>query len=147
MSGANKPIELNFKENFASIDKDGDGLITRDDLIAHLKALDEPPTESQLGRLMSEVVTDDNGMIDYAAFLAITTKQIRYAELVDEVKNIFAMLDHDGDGFITPDELRRMMPMVNENASDQEVEDMIKVADIDGDGRVSLDEFVQMLTK
>ena len=57
------------------------------------------------------------------------------------------MLDADGDGFISPAELRRMMPIVDENVSDDEVDEMIRVADANGDGKVSYEEFVTLIMK
>lgn len=43
----------------------------------------------------------------------------------------------DGDGFISPPELRYVMTNLGEKLTDEEVNDMIKEADLDGDGLVN----------
>lgn len=150
MSGDNKLSEqqiARFKATFASIDSDGDGRITRDELAAHLRTLEQCPPDDALGRMIGEAIGPDDGPIDYPGFLSAMAHQLRYGDLIDEIKQIFHMLDKDGDGFITPAELERMMPLVNEDLSKEEIREMIQVADANGDGKVSLDEFVQLVVQ
>jgi len=44
---------------------------------------------------------------------------------------------HDGNGFISPAELRHVMTNLGEKLTDEEVDEMIREADIDGDGKVN----------
>ena len=122
------------KEAFAALDDDGDGLITRDDLVAFLRHMDNGPGEAELDRIVGEADPEGRGVLDYAAFVSALTYQMRYDDLVAEIRNIFSMLDGDKDGFITANEFRRMMPIVNESASAKEIEEMLSAADADSDG-------------
>ncbi|GJM96414.1 hypothetical protein PR202_ga13245 [Eleusine coracana subsp. coracana] len=63
----------------------------------------------------------------------------------EELRESFKLFDADQNGYISADELRRMMENLGEKLTDKEVEDMIREADKDGDGLVSYEEFKQMM--
>lgn len=48
-----------------------------------------------------------------------------------------AVFDKDGNGFITPSELRLAMSDLGENLTDKQLQDMVIAADLDGDGRIN----------
>ena len=54
-----------------------------------------------------------------------------------ENRETFLVFDKDGDGYITKDELRKVMSLLNEKLTDAELDEMITEADEDGDGRVN----------
>ena len=54
-----------------------------------------------------------------------------------ENRETFLVFDKDGDGYITKDELRKVMSLLNEKLTDAELDEMILEADEDGDGRVN----------
>ena len=56
------------------------------------------------------------------------------------------VFDRDGNGFISPAELRHVMTNLGEALTDEEIDDMIRAADIDGDGQVNFEEFRIMMT-
>ena len=49
------------------------------------------------------------------------------------------LLDNDGDGYITPAELRLLMSNMGDDLHDEEIHEMIKVVDQDGDGKVNFE--------
>ena len=51
--------------------------------------------------------------------------------------NCFRVFDKDGDGYISPAELRHVMANLGEKLTEDEVEEMIREADQDGDGKVN----------
>ena len=148
MSEAKKLTEqqlTEYQEIFASLDTDGDGEISRDQLVVFLRGLDPAPTHAELDRLVAEADPNRIGHLDYTAFLSAMAYRMRYDDLVDEIRNLFSMLDTDGDGFITAAEFKRMMPIIHEAATSGEIEEILRVADSDADGRVSFDEFVRLI--
>jgi len=62
----------------------------------------------------------------------------------EELLSAFKVFDKDGNGFISPTELRRIMMNLGETLTDEEVDEMIRGADMDGDGQINYEEFVTM---
>jgi hypothetical protein len=64
----------------------------------------------------------------------------------ESIIEAFRVFDRDGNGFISPAELRHVMTNLGEALTDEEIDDMIRAADIDGDGQVNFEEFRIMMT-
>ena len=60
-------------------------------------------------------------------------------DLTDD--QMFKIFDKNGDGFISSDELKKLMITFGEDLSDAKVNELIKEADTNGDGRVTFEEF------
>ena len=54
---------------------------------------------------------------------------------------MFKIFDKNGDGFISCDQMQKLMVTFVEDLSDAEVTELIKEADKDGDSRVTLEDF------
>ena len=65
----------------------------------------------------------------------------------EEIQETFRVFDIDGNGLISPAELKQALANLGDDLTDEEVEEMIREADIDGDGQVSFDEFHTMMTE
>ena len=57
------------------------------------------------------------------------------------------IFDKDGDGFITPQELRSVMTQMGEPVTHDEVDAIVKEADTDGDGNINYAEFFTMFNR
>ena len=55
----------------------------------------------------------------------------------DDLSQAFAMMDQNGDGFLTKDEIKAGLIKAGEPISDATVEEMLKAADQNNDGKVS----------
>ena len=55
------------------------------------------------------------------------------------------ILDHDGNGYISADELRAIMSNLGEELSEEEINEIVQEADIDGDGQIDYEEFSMWL--
>ena len=60
-------------------------------------------------------------------------------DLTDD--QMFKIFDKNGDGFISSDELKKLMITFGEDLSDAKVNELIKEADSNGDNRVTFKEF------
>ena len=63
----------------------------------------------------------------------------------DEIHALFRVLDQDGSGTISADELMLVMTYDGEKITVKEVEELIREADSDGDGEINLEEFVMIV--
>ena len=134
-----------FKEAFSLFDKDGDGAITSKELGTVMRSLGQNPTEAELQDMIHEVDADGNQLIDFAEFLAMMARRMKDSEGEDEIREAFRVFDKDGNGFISPAELRHVMTNLGEKLTDEEIDEMIREADTDGDGQVNYEEFVTIM--
>lgn len=63
----------------------------------------------------------------------------------EELAQIFNMFDLDGNGLISPEELKEVMHKLGESLTDAEIVTMIKKADKDFDGQINFEEFKTIL--
>ena len=67
------------------------------------------------------------------------------ADKKDEFREAFEVMDTDGDGYISADDLKKVMDKLGSNLGKEDIEEMIKVADKNGSGKVNLDEFLGIM--
>merc|ERR1712093_812979 len=131
-----------FKDAFTLFDKDNDGVVTAKELSTVLKSLGHSPTEQELGEMIASVDTDGNGQIDFSEFLTMMARRMSEVQGEDDdLRAAFKVFDKDGNGFISPQELRQVMIKLSE----EEIDSMIREADSNGDGQVDFEEFARMM--
>lgn len=62
----------------------------------------------------------------------------------EEIQEAFNTFDFDGNDFISGEEIRRVMDMIGEYVTDEEIDEMIRMLDRDGKGQVGYHEFFKM---
>jgi len=134
-----------FKEAFALFDKDGDGLLSANEVGTVMRSLGQNPTEAELQDMINEVDQDGSGTIDFPEFLTLMARKMQDSDSEEEIKEAFRVFDKDGNGFISAAELRHVMTNLGEKLTDEEVDEMIREADVDGDGQINYEEFVKMM--
>lgn len=130
-----------FRQAFDIMDRNQDGVITVDDLNAVMRAIGQSPTHAELQDMIREVDADGNENIDFTEFLALMSRQMRQSDIEDELREAFRVFDHDGDGFITAQELRSLLISLGLESSPEIIRRMIGEADRNHDGKVDFGEF------
>lgn len=59
----------------------------------------------------------------------------------------FALVDTDGDGLISAQELASLMRNLGDQTTDEEAAEVVRAMDSDGDQRISLEEFARYLSR
>lgn len=134
-----------YREVFSLFDKIGDGTITAQYIGTVMRSFGANPTEGELKEMVNEVDVDGIGKIDFADFLTMMAKTVKYTDSEEEIREAFRTIDKYGNGFISAAELRHVMTNLGEKLSEEEVDEMIKEADPDSDGQINYEEFVTML--
>ena len=134
-----------LKEEFDKIDVNKDGEISKDELIKYLEKL--YPYQEAVERaddIFKEIDFNHDGCINFSEFI---TANFKKDKLLSEktLQKTFNLLDLDGNGFITLDELKESMPI--EITSKLEWRELIEEVDKDGDNQISFEEFKEMMQK
>lgn len=130
-----------FRQAFDIMDRNGDGVITVDDLASVMRAIGQSPTANELQDMIREVDADGNDSIDFTEFLALMSRQMRQSDIEDELREAFRVFDRDSDGFITSQELRSLLISLGLESSAEIVRRMINEADKNRDGKIDFSEF------
>jgi len=134
-----------LKETFQSLDKNGDGSITFEELKAGLAHKENAET---LINLLKSADTDNSGAIDYTEFIAATLDAQTYMRN-DYLRTAFEMFDRDGSGSIDKNELCQILQGEGMEGlvPKDELMRYIQEVDNDGDGEIDFDEFLVMMEK
>lgn len=128
--------ELN--DLFLGIDKDGDGMVSADELRQALAGKWSP---DQIQRLV-EVLIGDSGAVAYDEFMGqlIASKAPQEKQLL---QSIFAEADADMNGYINQYELGLLMkrPAVEKVLGGKRPADVMQLMDPSGTGRISFEDF------
>ena len=142
-----------IKTQFLSLDEDGSGELSIDELSSILKDPKLKMTPEDVNHLMTEFDIDGSGTINVCEFLILMSKRKnrkmihRAIILRTSIRKAFKEMDLDGNGFITRKEFKCVMKKQSAKYTEAQMNAMIKEADTNGDGKIDYDEFVVCMTK
>ncbi|XP_060168852.1 putative calcium-binding protein CML19 [Lycium barbarum] len=67
------------------------------------------------------------------------------SDINSELGRVFTYFDEDGDGKVSPAELRRCMKAVGGELTEKEAEMAVRLSDSDGDGLLGLEDFTKLM--
>ncbi|KAK1313851.1 putative calcium-binding protein CML41 [Acorus calamus] len=133
-----------LRQVFDYLDKNRDGKISVDELVALYKAMGEEgdSAEEEAKAAMKCIDSDCDGLLDYESFVSLMMEgddaDLRAAfEAFELVK---------GSGCITPDGLRRALQRLGDVKTHEECAAMIRAFDVDGNGVLDFHEFRRMMS-
>ncbi|KAK7308672.1 hypothetical protein VNO77_42292 [Canavalia gladiata] len=137
----NEELEHVFKK----FDVNGDGKISASELGSIMRNLGQATSEEELDKMIHEVDSDGDGHISLEEFIELNTKGVDPDEVLENLKDAFAVFDIDGNGSITAEELHMVMVSIGDECSMDECRKMIDGVDSDGDGMINFEEFRMMM--
>ncbi|CAD8061662.1 unnamed protein product [Paramecium primaurelia] len=140
MTNAEKEGLLN---EFKKIDKDGNGQISKDELLqVYLKQYDEIKAKQMVDDIFDKVDTNKSGFVDFTEFITSAANEEKLLNK-QRLQQAFNMFDTNGDGQISRDELQEIMGGIDDNLW----KEILSMCDSDGDGQISQQEFIEFLVK
>jgi len=145
-SGLTEEQLQELRDGFNSVDEDGGGTLSHDEVHRFLTQLGQTCTMEEVKAMIKEVDTDGNGEIDFDEFTILMQKALENVDPEEELKWAFSLFNSSGSGAITPEELMdTFMAELGEAVSTDEAKAMLEAADADGDGHVSLEDFISLV--
>lgn len=123
-----------------SLDVDGDGAITVEEMRSGMKRLGSTLNQEELDAMIKDMDVDGSGTIDYEEFITATLN-LATLEKEELLKKAFEHFDADGSGYITMDELEAALKELGMD----DIKDILEKVDTDGDGQIDYEEFVNMM--
>ena len=135
-------------KQFQEWDTNGDGVLSRDEIIEGYRKTYGAVDENEIDNIMKSIDLDGNGVIDYNEFLSSAFNRDKIMSK-DNLELTFKAFDSDGSGKISADELMHIFMKGDKsgNLNKEIFEQMVKDADENGDGEISFDEFKHIMTK
>ena len=143
---------------FVSLDKDSDGIISKEDLLIGLNKIMTPKEAEDEANIILNNIHCKNGEINYDDFIKASVNK---EDLIND-KNltiIFKLIDKDHSGRVSKEELKQFFLA---NKEDEELKKFLELQkknkndiftqfidelDISGDGMLNLKEFKQLMVK
>lgn len=132
-----------LKTVFRSIDLNGDGMISKEELSFAYKSAGIELNNQDLDKIIKAIDFDHNGMIDYEEFIRISLPQ---ESLFTEVnlKTAFDMFDTDKNGTISQSEIKSALGM-DANVDDSVIKELLLEIQNTGDEEITYDQFKHIL--
>ena len=139
-----KEESKNMYDNFKKIDKNGDGRLSKEELLeSYMKIMKKDKAIEEVTHIMELVDTNGSGFIDYSEFITACVKK-DHLITNHNLEIAFKTFDTDGSGKITVEELRNCLGATAES-SEELMKLLVGQIDKNGDGVIDLVEFKQMM--
>merc|ERR1711879_867389 len=126
---------------FQTMDLNGDGRITEDELYQALHAMDGNLTRKDCHGIMQSVDANSNGVLEYDELLSsrINRKLISKEE---RMRKVFRCLDVDGSGSLTAQEIQGALMSIHDGIDIKKCQELLQEADTNGDGVIDYEEWI-----
>ena len=143
-----QPTTTDFRPAFEILDTDCDGKISRDDLRSFYAANCGGISggDDAIGAMISVADTNMDGFVEYDEFERVVSGNGEKKPLgCGAMEDVFKVMDRDGDGKLSHQDLKNYMAWAGFPATDEEISAMIKLGGGDQNGGVSFDGLVRLL--
>ncbi|XP_062108811.1 calcium-binding protein CP1 [Humulus lupulus] len=124
---ANTTTVSGFRSAFEVLDTDRDGKISREDLRAFYAGFSSSGAdESKIISMMKAADSNQDGFVEFDEFERVLgcTNRLRGGGLMEEA---FKVMDKDGDGWLSHQDLKSYMEMAGFPTGDEEIKAMISL--------------------
>lgn len=136
---ATDKIKKQASDLFATLDKNGDGKVSLEELKDGMSDNGIVLNDQELHLILSQIDNNDTGFIDFNEFMtAFINKNIEFTK--ENLESTFAIFDADGNGEITTSELKKIL-----GQTESEWASTIKEIDENKDGKIDIKEFKNLL--
>lgn len=140
----NKDQEASVRATFDKFDKNGDGIVDKDELYEAIHEIDPRMTEEDAQRIIAACDFNVDGGLDLDEFLGARIC-MKIGEKEERLKKLFKCLDLDDSKYLTADEIIAALESIKGSGIPEvEAQELIKSVDQNGDGKIDYEEFLRM---
>jgi len=135
-----------LQKTFLSLDKDGNGVLTKEELVEGYKKvfIDRANSELEILKIVDEVDINHSGYIDFTEFIVAAMNREKLLSQ-KKLEQAFHLFDQDNDGYITRAELANVMGGID--MDDEQWKKLVEEVDTNKDGKISQEEFTNLLMR
>ena len=134
-------VKYGFEELFKRADKNQDGIVSTEECAAILESIFGKLPRKRIHKMVNDTDLNKDGNIDYQEFTKMLQKRARKNKFL----KAFQLLDCNGDGKISKDEIKSVIKQCGGTLFDEEIEKTIEDVDKDGDGYLNYNEFLNIM--
>jgi len=131
-----------FKEAFAMIDTNRDGIIDVEDLRSIWTNLGREPDT----KVLEEMLAESPGQLNFTHFLTLFGEKMHGTDSESTLRDAFIMFDEDGKGKLNEEYVKDLLTNVGDQYSKDEIKQVWKEAPIEG-GMLDYLKFVQIIKR
>ncbi|XP_061349214.1 calcium-binding protein CP1 [Gastrolobium bilobum] len=147
-SSSSSAATSDFRPAFDILDADRDGKISRDDLRAFYAGVYGGVTggDDVIGAMMTVADINKDGFVEYEEFERVVNGNAERRPLgCGAMEDVFRVMDKDGDGRLSHQDLKSYMAWAGFAATDEDITAMIKFGGGDQNGGVNFDGLLRIL--
>ena len=142
-----KEERADLERQFKEWDLNGDGVLSRDEIIQGYKKTYGTVDENEIDNMINSIDLDGNGVIDYNEFLTCSMNKEKILRK-ENLEMCFKAFDLDNSGKISVEEIAEIFKKGKSKPEDiAAFQNIIKDADKNGDGEISFKEFKDLMMK
>lgn len=130
-----------LSKEFKEMDTDGDGKITKQELVAFMSKKTQCDDLKQFENLFDSVDYDGDGSLSYEELMMVAVNR-KLMQKEERLWEVFSEIDVNNDGDVSIDEIAKALKIPLDDAKE-----MIKDVDTNNDGAVQFDEFKKLWVK
>ncbi|NEQ68928.1 MAG: arginase [Symploca sp. SIO2D2] len=129
---------VEFEKIYSLFDANGDGCLTRQEVVDALELLGQGISPSDRTNLLNRVL---DGVVPHDSFIQWMAQR-QDLDVSSDLRQIFQLIDVDNSGRLSFEEFTQIVRCFYTDASDAEIDALVKKADLDGDGQIDFEEFI-----
>ncbi|CAC5394559.1 RAB32 [Mytilus coruscus] len=132
-----------IKKSFNDLDVNKDGRVSKRELILGAYRLGMNPTDAEVDEMFKSSDKNNDGFIDFNEYVEMMRKNYVTIDIERErMKAAFCLLDSDGDGLLTRQELISALCTKQSGITVEDIDEILHDADMDGNEQIDFNEFV-----